>query len=205
LAEQCPVISGDTSRGLLELEQRRLVAIDRFVQALRLGGSASSSGGRSREAQLDAARRADVRRREHDALVGRLEEQLQAAGAPLPRTFGFRAVLAHRNPWFVTKTVAALSEQGVCVVACADNGADAVGISVAEQPDLVLVEDALPMLRGEDVVRRVREFCPETRVAAQVPYGDGIAALLDAGATTVVTRQVPPAEVVQQMLGLVRG
>ena len=192
-------------RDELGLDLRRLTAIDRFVRSSRLAELADAGAAVSREVQLDSARRADVRRREHDALVARVHEQLRGAGEPLRTRTATRVVLAHRNAWFVDKVSAALGQLGVLVVASTDNGADAVGIAVAEQPDLVLVEDSLPMVRGEDVVRRIREFCSETRLVAQVPYSDRVQALLDAGATEVLTRQVPPADVAQHLRDLVPG
>jgi CheY-like chemotaxis protein len=61
-----------------------------------------------------------------------------------------------------------------------DNGADAVGVVAAEQPDLLLVEDRLPMVSGEQVIAGVRTFSPNTLIAAQVAYSDRVGALLDA-------------------------
>lgn len=86
-----------------------------------------------------------------------------------------------------------------------DNGADAVGLVVAEQPDLVLVEDTLAMLPGLEVIREVRRFSPDTVVVAQAAYGDRVGQLLDAGATTVITRSVPPHDVAQSVLRLMRA
>lgn len=111
-------------------------------------------------------------------------------------------VIAHRNEWFVGKVTHAFHDRGLLVVAQVDNGADAVGIAVAEQPDLLVVEDTLAMVPGEHVVRDVREYCPRTLVAAQVAYGDRVGTLLRAGAFTVFTRQVPPLDAVRTMLEL---
>ena len=88
------------------------------------------------------------------------------------------------------------------MVARLDNGADAVGLSVAEQPDLLLVEDALAMVPGEQVVRDVRRFCPHTVVAAQASHSGRIGPLLEAGATTVFSRQVSGPDVARAMLRL---
>ena len=89
------------------------------------------------------------------------------------------------------------------MVAGTDNGADAVGLIAAEQPDLVLIEDTLSMLAGAEVVREVRHFCPETVVTAKAAYGDRVGRLLDAGPSAVFTRQTPPAEVALSLLRLV--
>jgi DNA-binding NarL/FixJ family response regulator len=114
-------------------------------------------------------------------------------------------VLAHRSQWFLAKVTSALEAAGLTVVARLSNGADAVGVAVAEQPDLLPVEDNLCIVTGEEVVREVRRFSPHTAVAAQVPYGDSVGRLLDAGAVSVFTRQVPPADVAHALLQQMRA
>lgn len=162
------------------------------------------TAGLSREGRLDAARARDALDRAHASLVGHLDRALAADVDTLHAKIGPRAVLVHRHEWFVEKMRQALSELGVLVVAVCDNGTDAVGILIAEQPDLVLVEDSLPMVTGEAVLTQARRFCPATAVVAQVASGDRIGALLDAGARTAVTRQVPPADLAAQMVDLLR-
>jgi DNA-binding response OmpR family regulator len=145
----------------------------------------------------------DVLRRQHEALVSRADAQLRTSGQLLHTTAERRVVMAHRSGWLVGKVVQALQERGVQVVAQTDNGADAVGVVVAEQPDLVLVEDTLAMLAGVDVIREIRRFSPDTLVLAQAAHGDRVGELLDAGATTVLTRSIPPQEVTRSVLRLV--
>jgi DNA-binding NarL/FixJ family response regulator len=101
--------------------------------------------------------------------------------------------------WFVNKFGDELQRLGVDIVGHTDNGAEAVGMAVAEQPDLVLVEDTLAMVPGEQVVRELRKYCPDAVLAAQVAYSDRVGALLEAGAAMVFTRQIPPAEIVERV------
>ena len=188
-------------RSELDLADQQLRAIARFNTARRMAEDAAAAVARSREMRMDAARSLEVLRREHDAVVRRAHEQLRVTGNHL-RGVQRRVVLAHRNEWFLGKVALSLQDHGFLVVARLDNGADAVGLAVAEQPDLVLVEDTLAMVPGEQVVREVRRFCPQTQVVAQVAYGDRVPVLLEAGASTVVTRSVPPLDVAQRMVGL---
>ncbi len=116
-----------------------------------------------------------------------------------------RAVVAHRSVWFTEKVVSALFECGVDVVARSENGAQAVGIAVAEQPDLLLVEDALPMMAGEAVVREVLALAPGILVAAQVAHDDGVSRMLEAGARAAYARRVPPCDVATGVVGLLVG
>lgn len=152
--------------------------------------------------RMDVTRSLEVLRREHDAVVRRSHEQLRVTGALLEGAPERRVVIAHRNEWYAGKVAHALRDHGLLVVAQVDNGADAVGIAVAEQPDLLVVEDTLAMVPGEQVVRDVRRYCPDTLVAAQVAYGDRVGPLLHAGAAAVFTRRVPPLDAVRSMLEL---
>ena len=186
----------------LDLAAQQLHAIARFNDARRTAESAAAAAARSREMRMDATRSLDVLRREHEAVVRRAHEQLRLTGALLRATAERRVVIAHRNEWFVGKVADALQDRGFLVVAQVDNGADAVGIAVAEQPDLLVVEDTLAMVPGEQVVRDVRGYCPQTLVTAQVAHGDRVAPLLHAGAAAVFTRQVPPLEAVRSMVDL---
>ena len=189
-------------RSELDLAAQQLRAITRFNDARRMAEHAADAAARSREMRMDAARSLEVLRREHEAVVRRAHDQLRITGDLLRRSPVRRVVLAHRHQWFLDKIAACLQGRGVQVVARLDNGADVVGLAVAEQPDLLLVEDTLAMVPGEQVVREVRRYCPETVVAAQVAYGDRVGLLLEAGAATVFTRKVPPAEVAEGMIGL---
>ena len=189
----------------LDLAAQQLQAIARFNDARRMAEAASAAVTRSREMRMDVSRSLEVLRREHDAVVRRAHEQLRVTGRLLRGTPERRVVVAHRNEWFAGKVVHALRDRGVLVVAQVDNGADAVGIAVAEQPDLLVVEDTLAMVPGEQVVREVRSYCPGTLVAAQVAHGDRVGPLLHAGASAVFTRQVAPLDAVDQMLELLRA
>lgn len=156
----------------------------------------------SREQRLDAARRLDVLRQQHRGMIARADSHLRDSARLLDGCSARRALLVHRNVWYLDKLTAALEERHVHVVARLDNGADAVGAAVAEQADLMLVEDTLPMLPGVDVVREVLAWAPDTIVAAQVAYDDGIGAMLKVGARAVFTRRVPPAQVAEGLAGM---
>jgi DNA-binding NarL/FixJ family response regulator len=182
-------------RSDLDLARQQLQAIERWHDARRAVQEAAQTTTASREARMDLARRLDVIRAEHRAIVERTDAQLRSSVELLQRTAARRAVVVHRNTWFKDKVAAELTARRVEVVALLSNGAEAVGAAIAEQPDLLLVEDSLPMMSGEDVVREVRRFAPLTRIGAQVAYDARIAAMLEAGAHSACTRRVPPADV----------
>lgn len=177
-----------------DLAVRQIAAIDSFNRAraaARLAGAAASAG---REARLDAARRMDVLRRQHGALVARTQAALDA-GHELLLGGRPRCVLAHRDPWFLDRVADALLDQGFAVVARLDNGADAVGAVVAEQPDLLLLGDPVPMMTGHGVVAEALRWSPRTFVAVQTADPGAREELVAAGVGSVFGRSVPPADV----------
>ena len=190
----------------IEIIAEQLRAIDAWNAARRaveLSEVESDANLRSREMRLDAGRRIDVIRRQHQALTERTEEHMRRSVHVLEAAAPPRAVLVHRSSWFRGKVAEALTASGVHVVAELVNGADAVGTAVAEQPDLMLVEDKLEMINAEEVIPQVLGFAPQTIVAAQVSSEAVIPGLLRAGARSAFRRSVPPGAVARELCLLV--
>ena len=187
-----------TPRTDLQLLQDQLRAMQAWHDRHRDTGG-PGTGVVTREMRLDQTRRLEARRREEGALLERARSQLEQGG----RVLAPRAVLVHRRAWVRDQVAGRLAEHGVVVVAELDNGADAIGVAVVEQPDLVLVEDALPMVGGIEVVRAVRSYCAAVRIAAHVEGEGTVAALVAAGAQVVFTRRTSPADIGRQLAALV--
>lgn len=185
-----------------ELAARQLRAIAAFHHARAIAAWAAAAGERSREMREQDARRLEVLRRKHEAVIGRAHEQLRLSGVrrPTPAT-GSRIVLA--GPRAHDGCGSTLEEHGLHVVARVDNGADAVGIAVVEQPDVVVVGDPLAMVATDEVVRDVRRYSPDTTVVAVATTHERARACADAGATLVLTGEVPAGELVGRLLRLV--
>lgn len=189
-------------RTYADLAAEQVAAIDQFHRARQTADAAAADASVSREKRLDFGRQRDAMRREHEAIISRCDEELRLSGHVLAEWAVKRVVLAHRSDWFLDKIASLLAEQDIRVVARLDNGADAVGVVIAEQPDVLLVEDSLAMVAGEQVIREVQKFSPHTAVVAQVAHSGRVGVLLDAGAKAVFTRQIPPANVAQALLEL---
>ena len=187
-------------RSQLELMTAQIAAIDAWNRARRASEAAAEALSLTREMRLDLNRRMEARRREQQALLVRTEQQLCESGCLLSTRSRTRAVLAHRNEWLRSGVADRLQERGVTVVGAFEDGAEVAGTAVAEQPDLVLVEDRLPTLSGIEVVRRIRTFAPEAVVGVQCADSDGKGALVDAGAHAVFTRRVPPRDIADALL-----
>jgi CheY-like chemotaxis protein len=159
----------------------------------------------SRELRLDFARRLDVLHRVHEAMLSRAAESLAHQPCPILSPLPRRALIAHRQEWFVNQLTEALREHGITVVAATNNGADALGFVVAEQPDVLLVEDKLSMLTGAELVAKAAIFAPHTIVAAHVRDNAGVGHMLNAGARNAFARQVPPADIADALARMVHG
>lgn len=185
-------------RAGVELLSDQLAGMAAWTASCRAARARLAAGDApSREARFDLEREGDILSSVEAAMTGWAADQLRDSGTPMLMACQPRAVVAHRNEWFRGKVSDGLWAAGVQVVAQVDNGADALGIAVAEQPDLLVVEDRIPMLSGTQLLRELRRFAPATVAVAQASGDQDLPALLEAGARTAFTRRVPPAEVAQ--------
>jgi CheY-like chemotaxis protein len=140
--------------------------------------------------------------RQRCALTARTHEQLMHSGAPLHSDLPRRLVLAHRNDWFVERLEESLRGTGLLMVSRVRDADEAVGCVVAEQPDVLLVEDELPGMEVVALVQEVLRCSPACAVGVRVQDCEQVGRLLDAGGAFVCHRQLPPAEVAQQLVQL---
>lgn len=182
-----------------DLLAAQLQAIDAWNRARETTAHGHQSHADSREQRLEAARRLDALKREQDALLRRAAEQMTHT-QQLLRTARPRAVVAHRQAWFRERLETRFSYQDTDIVASVDDGAEAIAATICDQPDLLLIEELLPSVTGLEVLRRVREYASDTKVAVQTMNGASMGALLDAGATLVCSRRIPPHVMADQLL-----
>lgn len=191
-------------RSECDLMVQQLRAVDAWC-AVSQAWSFERGAERDRRLSLVEARQVHVSRRVRAAIEARADLALRVEPRPLATITRPRAVVAHRDEGFVQRITAALRAYDVDVLAHVDDGAEAIGVTIAEQPDLLLVGEALAQVRGAEVLRAVRPFASQTILAAQVQDSDGVAALLDAGATATFVRRVPPGDVSEGLVGLIRS
>ncbi len=186
------------NRTVLQLVQDQLQGITAWQTSARARELADTARKDNRELHLDSRRRLEALRRANVALIARSEVTITRS-LHLLDVADPRAVVVHRQEWMREKLALGLTHQGLSVVAEADDGADALGISIAEQPDLVVIEDRLPSMTAVEVLRSLQEFAPHTVLAAQVDDGSRVAVILEAGASAVFSRRIPPAELCEQI------
>jgi DNA-binding NarL/FixJ family response regulator len=153
--------------------------------------------------RIDARRRVEALQRTQQALQDRADRSVQESVALL-RARPARAMLVHRNTWLRTKLSVGLQAHGLEVLGEFEDGADGLGSAIAEQPDLLVVEDRLPSVSGLELVRQAQHYLPRAVVAAQVEDERGVTSMLEAGARAVFSRRVPPALLAEQIADYLR-
>lgn len=179
---------------------RQVEAVDAWVAARRRREMALLAPPMTRDERMDAAREVEALRRTHDTIKGRCAGGLGAEPGPM-QVPGLTAVVAHRHAWFVDKIALLLGGNGVVVIACTDNGAEALGAVVAEQPDIVLVGGRLAMMHGRELLGEARLHAPLALLAAQAS-DEQEADVLRGAADSVFLRHHPPAAVADALVAL---
>lgn len=86
----------------------------------------------------------------------------------------------------------------ILVIGEAGNGVEAIELSSAKKPDLILLDVQLPDLRGDIVLLRIHKTQPEMKVLAVSSFNEQVyvQSMLDSGASGYVTKDEAPAMLV---------
>lgn len=108
---------------------------------------------------------------------------------------GLRVLVVDDNP-LIRRLLDLLLEEDGHVPIDADSGESALAVALADPPDLVIVDEVMPGMRGSELIRALRAAHP--RLAAVPVIGmsghpDGARVLLAAGATAFVSKPVQDA------------
>ncbi|MDQ5853124.1 MAG: response regulator transcription factor [Chloroflexota bacterium] len=98
-------------------------------------------------------------------------------------------------------------EPDIEVAGEASDGQQAVELAVALQPDVVVMDVAMPELSGVEATKRIRSLAPSVRILALTAYDDEpyIFGLLDAGATGYVLKTAESREIVRAVRAAAAG
>lgn len=106
---------------------------------------------------------------------------------------GIRAILKHSDEF--------------TVVGEADNGAEAVQLAKRTQPDIVLMDIALPVLNGVEATTEILRHCPETRVIILSMYDDehSVVSAIRSGARAFVLKKASDSDLLDALRTVGRG
>jgi NarL family two-component system response regulator LiaR len=98
-------------------------------------------------------------------------------------------------------------EQDMEVVGVARNGEQAVVMAKEYQPDVVIMDIAMPVLNGIEATRQIKEMLPTTAVLVLSAYGYApyVFSVLEAGAGGYLLKNAPMREVIHAIRALRDG
>ncbi len=101
-----------------------------------------------------------------------------------------------------------LEEAGdIQVVAEATTGAEAVAVTLEQQPDVTVLDIQMPEMSGVEAARQIKAQAPEVQVLVLTAYDDDpyIFAMLQAGASGYVLKNASSEELVRAVRAVARG
>lgn len=93
------------------------------------------------------------------------------------------------------------------IVGEAEDGREAVERATRLQPDVVLMDIAMPVLKGFDATRRIKKERPNVKVLILTVYDDEdlVARCLDAGASGYILKDSPPTQLTYAIQAVSNG
>lgn len=98
-------------------------------------------------------------------------------------------------------------EAGISVVGEAADGRQAVAMARKIHPDVVLMDIAMPGLKGFDATRLIKKTCPATVILILTVYDDEelVARCLQAGASGYILKDSPPPQLIYAIQTVSKG
>lgn len=126
---------------------------------------------------------------------------------PAPRLPQLRVLLADDAPDVRLLVRINLEMQGFTIVAEATNGAEAVALAEAHQPDVVLLDVAMPVMDGLQALEELRRRCAGIPVVMHSGFAEGSLAeqCLASGAVAYIEKGHDPARLVRVLRESVLG
>lgn len=120
---------------------------------------------------------------------------------------GIRIVLADDHTLFRQGLRRVLHEQNWTVVAEARDGAEAVRLTLEHEPDLAILDIAMPRLNGIEATRQIARRLPEVKVLIVSMYADEVyvSQALQAGARGFLLKDAADADLVRAVTDLMAG
>jgi DNA-binding NarL/FixJ family response regulator len=135
---------------------------------------------------------------------GTTDHAVKVADVPPSRGPRLRVVLADDHKVMREGLAALLNEQtDMDVVGQAGNGREAVNLTCALGPDVVIMDVAMPLMAGDEATRQIKLHLPKTRVIALSMFEEaGVAETMQqAGAEGYLLKTAP----FEELLTAIRG
>jgi DNA-binding NarL/FixJ family response regulator len=118
-----------------------------------------------------------------------------------------RCLVADDHPALVSAVADFLTEQGFEVIGPAADGAQALAAAESTLPELALVDYRMPRSDGRELVRRLKEVSPATKVAVYTADANEqlVTEALDAGADAIILKEAPLLDLVRALTSILAG
>src|SRR5256885_16382642 len=99
------------------------------------------------------------------------------------------------------------AEEDMEVVGEAENGRLAVTLARKSNPDVVVMDVAMPLLNGLEATRQILKMLPSTKILVLTSYGDDecVSQLMDAGASGYLIKQTAANDLIRAIREVQRG
>ena len=116
-------------------------------------------------------------------------------------------VLADDHPAILRSIGAFLEDEGIAVSGLASSGGEALRMLETRRPQVALIDQRLPDIKGIDVIRQAKRTSPDTRILLYTGVADIALAreALDAGGSGVVLKEAPLADVARAIAVVASG
>lgn len=93
------------------------------------------------------------------------------------------------------------------VVACVQDSREAVRIAIEKNPDVVLIDHAMPVVNGTEATHMILDRCPQIRIIVVSMYSNQIHVVraLQAGATGYIVKKSAAKEIVDAIRTVYKG
>jgi len=132
----------------------------------------------------------------------------QAGGKLLSRKTPLRVLLADDHPIVRSGIRNELARHAdIEVVGEAVSGEEALQLTEALEPDVLILDIAMPGLKAAQVIRQLRERSPSPGILVLTAYGgvDNVLGMLQAGATGYLLKDEDPTTIVEGVRAVARG
>jgi DNA-binding NarL/FixJ family response regulator len=98
-------------------------------------------------------------------------------------------------------------QDGMCVVAEADDGVEAVEAALRERPDVAILDVSMPRMTGLQAAREIRSHCPDTRVLLLSMHDDEryVFDAVKSGASGYVLKRQADSELIDAVRAVASG
>lgn len=118
-----------------------------------------------------------------------------------------RCLVADDHPALLSAVADYLETEEITLVATAADGLQAVALAEREQPDVAVVDFRMPRLAGLELLTRLRDVAPSTRVIVYTAEADEalVRSALSAGASGVLLKESPITDLGRALAAVAAG